>query len=184
MPGTDIPNTMVFHRAVGDAVCALEWAACAAIPGDEGVEWFFCVRGEDVANGNRVSAEVSIVTDSQRPEEIVGKRFAVPRSYDDDSGEYRALVYYFDHNDFDEIVLEVLGESDGALRVRWSGVTDDIDFYDGSQPRNRVVIDATFQLRETRDAAYNHPVVEPTPRPSVAASAPDPNQLKLDLFAE
>ena len=179
----DIPNSMIFYRRLGDKVCKLDWAAFSVIQGENQIELFFYVRGEQIEDGNLVNAEVSIFVDEFDLDTLVGKRFEVPSTYDDEIDDHVSCVYYYDHKDFDNIVLEVLEHKNNSFYVRWSGTTDDIDFYDGSEPANRVVIEAMFEFQETREATYNYPVIEPKQRPEPATQTDEqevsPDQLQL-----
>lgn len=160
----EVPNTLVFHRRLGDKVCQVQWAAFSAIENEKGVELFFYVRGEQVEESALTNAEFSIFVDEFDLDTLIGKRFEFPSTYNTELDDYVSCVYYYDHKDFDNIVLEILDRKSNSFHVRWSGTTDDIDFYDGSEPENRVIIEAVFEFQETREATYNHPVIEPKKR--------------------
>ena len=179
----EIPNTMTFYRRLGNKVCKLEWAAFSAVQSENKIELFFYVGGKQIEDGNLVNAEVSIFVNEFDLDALVGKRFEVPFTFDNELNDHVSCVYYYDHKDFNNIVLEVLDRKDNSFHVRWSGTTGDIDFYDGSEPENRVIIEATFEFQETREATYNDPVIEPQKRPQAQdqeiEQSVSPEQLEL-----
>ena len=44
--------------------------------------------------------------------------------------------------------IEFLERSGGALKIRWIGTTTDVNYYDGSKPDTRVVIESWFAFAE------------------------------------
>ena len=163
----DAQNTIVFHRPAGDKICQVQWAAFCAQRTNTGFELLFYVRGREVEQGELTDAEVSIFVDAFELDTLVGSRFEVPSSYDYERDCHVAHIYYYDHKDFYSNILEVLDRENNSFRVHWSGTTDDIEYYDRSQPRNRVVIEAVFELQETCEATYNHPPVQPRHKPDI-----------------
>lgn len=161
-------NTVVFHRREESVIFDVEWAAFSAFQNEEDdIELLFYVRAERKGSPNHTNAEVSVFVKAFVPDELVGKRFEVPRSYNQETEEYVSRIYCYEHKDLNQITLEVLGRDADQFHVRWEGMTGDVDAYDGSEPDNRVVIDAMFELQQSREATYNHRVLEPRQRPEV-----------------
>lgn len=160
-------NTVIFHRREEDVIFDVEWAAFSALQNEDETELLFYVRAEKKGSPNHTNAEVSIFVKTFVLDELLGKRFEVPRSYNRESEEYVSHIYCYEYKDFDQITLEVLGRDADQFHVRWEGMTGDVDAYDGSEPDNRVVIDAMFGLQQSREATYNHRVVEPRQWPEV-----------------
>lgn len=179
----EVPNTMIFYRRGGDKVCKLDWAAFSAIQDESKVELLFYVRGQHGEHGNLVSAEVSLFVEYFDLDVLVGKRFEVPSTYDNQLDDYVSAVYYWHYKDFNNIFLEVLARKGDSFHVRWSGTTEDIDSYSGREPENRVVIEAIFEFKETLEATYNHPMIEPKKRPEILKQKNEqevsPDQLQL-----
>ncbi len=142
-------NTLTFHHPDGDEVFALQSATLTAIRHPDEVELSFYVRGEGWIEGRRqlTNAEVSVFLPDFDPAALAGRRFEVPRSYDEEREDHVSCVYYFEHNDLNQNVVEVVGREAGGYRVRWSGVMGD----DGDGALSRVVIDAVFSF-SARDA--------------------------------
>jgi hypothetical protein len=146
---TEGPGTLTFHHPDGDEVFALQSATLKTIRHPGEVELFLYVRGAGQVGGRRqlTNAEVSVFLPEFDPATLAGRRFEVPRSYADEREDHVSSVYYFEHNDLNRNVVEVVGREGGGYRVRWSGVMGD----DGDEAVSRVVIDAVFAFT-TRDA--------------------------------
>jgi hypothetical protein len=145
----DAPGSMTFFRGEDEEVYRLESATLTAIHRPEGYELIFYVIAERSTTGLRVkpNAEVSVFLKRFDPATLVGSRFEVPNSYDEELEDHVSCVYYHEHQDFNGIVVEILGKSGEKFHVRWSGVTNDVDRYDGSAPENRVVIEGMFEFQ-------------------------------------
>src|SRR5262245_58221432 len=146
-----VPGTMIIRRRAGDEVFRPESASLTATydAEAEGVALCFYVRAQmgavtplpDTADPTaQPNAEVSVYLDDFDPDALVGSRFEVPRSYDEAREDHVSCLYYYEHQDFNHIVVEVLGREGSGFRVWWSVTTRDVDHYDGSEPENRVVI--------------------------------------------
>src|SRR5438094_610332 len=83
-------GTLMFRRRTGDEVFPLQSATLKVIPHEGEFELLLYVRGERKARGRRVltNAEVSVFVDEFNPAAFVGRRFEVPRSYDEDRKDY------------------------------------------------------------------------------------------------
>lgn len=123
---------------------ALQSASLTAIwhPGE--VELSFYVRGESRFDGRRqlTNAELSVFLPEFDPAALAGRRFEVPRSYDEGREDHVSCVYYFEHNDLNRNAVEVVDREAAGYRVRWSGIMGD----DGDAAVTRVVIDASFSF--------------------------------------
>jgi hypothetical protein len=138
----DGPGTLTFHHPDRDEVFALQTATLTALRHPGEVALCFFVSGAGLVDGRRqlTNAEVTVFVPEFDPSELVGRRFEVSRSYDDERRDHVSCVYYFEHNDLNRNVVEVVGREGGGYRVRWSGVMGD----DEGQSVSRVVIDAVF----------------------------------------
>jgi hypothetical protein len=145
----DAPGSMTFFRGEDQEVYRLESAILSATHRQEGFELIFYVRAEQGTVGPRVqpNAEVSVFLKQFNPATLAGCRFEVPTSYDEELEDHVSCIYYHEHQDFDEIVVEVLAQRGTQFHIRWSGVTNDVDRYDGSAPENRVVIEGMFEYQ-------------------------------------
>jgi len=140
-------GTLTFHHPDGDEVFVLDSATVKAIQHPGEVELFFYVRGEGKVDGRRAltNAEVSVFLSEFDPAALVGQRFEVPRSYDEEREDHVSCFYHYEHRDLNRNLVEVLGRAGERFRVRWTGTTDDVDADEG-EPASRVVIEAAFEF--------------------------------------
>lgn len=96
----------------------------------------------------RPNAEATVTGKGLAPGKLAGKTFTVPRGYDEAREDHAARIYYADHDDLDENEIQVLSNKGKLFRIRWTGTARDVNHYDGTKPRTRVDIDATFTLEE------------------------------------
>jgi hypothetical protein len=143
----DGPGTLTFHHPDGDVVFALQSATLKAIRHPGEIELWFYVCGEGRVDGRRrlTDAEVSVFLPEFDPATLVGRRFEVPRSYDEAREDHVSCFYHYDHRDLNRNVVEVLGREGKRFRVRWTGTTEDVEA-DTAEPESRVVIEAAFEF--------------------------------------
>jgi hypothetical protein len=55
-----------------------------------------------------------------------------------------ATIYYYEHEDLDNNVIDVLRQEQDCFQIRWTATTLDVNYYDGSKPDTRVEIDGMF----------------------------------------
>ncbi len=75
-----------------------------------------------------------------------GSVLRVPSGYDEAQGENVTNLYYCEHDGTDDNVIEILEVGDGTVRARLTGTAVDANYYDGSKPRMRLEVVATFRL--------------------------------------
>jgi hypothetical protein len=156
-PDHGATGTMILRRFNGDETYRLESAVfmllnryegegegkrlmLEATASSEGAQ-----RNEDTAAEQAMpNAQVNINIAGDDLDPLVGQRFQVPAGYDDDVEDHVATFYYFEHEDLDNNVVEVLAREGAGLRIRWTATTQDVNFYDGSKPAARVEIEAVF----------------------------------------
>jgi hypothetical protein len=74
-----------------------------------------------------------------------GQAFTLPKGYDD--GEYQTNFYYSEHEPMDNNEVTILQRDGLRVRARLTGTTTDVNFYDGSKPDTKVVVEADFTLQ-------------------------------------
>jgi hypothetical protein len=141
-------GTLVFRHRTGDEVFPLESATVTVTRHETEFELLLYVRAERESEGRRVlsNAEVSVFLPEFDPAALVGRRFEVPQSWDEEREDHVSCVYYYEHQDLNQNVIEVLGREGRRFRIRWTGTTDDLDRHDGSWPECQVVIEGLFKL--------------------------------------
>jgi hypothetical protein len=63
-------------------------------------------------------------------------------------------LYYCEHDGTDDNVIEILELGDGTVRARITGTAVDAGYSNGSKPRVRVEVVATFHLSETLSRSF------------------------------
>ena len=83
--------------------------------------------------------------------QLVGQKFKVTAAYDEKEQSSNATLYYFEHQDLWRNVIEIVGQDGGVFEVRWSGVTTDVNYYDGSKPDTKVKIEGRFRFVDLQE---------------------------------
>lgn len=73
------------------------------------------------------------------------KRDGIP-DYREDYEEWMTNLYYYSHQGIKDISIEVLKVEGDKLTAKLSGLTQDVNFYDGSKPDTKVLIEAEFEI--------------------------------------
>jgi hypothetical protein len=148
-------GTLTLHRFNGDEVFGLSKATIRAHPeGDDVVLYLYVDTHQrpiktlpDTEELNAwPNAEVTIRVPRAQFASLVGRRFSVPKSWDDAVEDHVSCIYYCEHEDLNDNEIEFLESSGDAFKVRWTGITTDVNYYDGSKPDTRVVVESWFAL--------------------------------------
>jgi hypothetical protein len=75
-----------------------------------------------------------------------GSAFTVPKGFDEQSQEHLTNFYYCEHETMDENEITIMERDGLRVRARITGMTTDVNYYDGSKPRTTVVVEADFTL--------------------------------------
>jgi hypothetical protein len=84
---------------------------------------------------------------------LTGRSCALARGYDDASGEHLTNFYYCEHELVDNVEITVINRHADRARLRITGTTVDVNYYDGSKPPTKILIDAEFTLTFAQQAA-------------------------------
>jgi hypothetical protein len=153
-------GTFVLHRYCGDEIYTLREPELRAYLTDDGIALSFQAHTapepiqtmpDTAALRARPHAGVTVVVPALDPGGLVGARLSVPHGSDERGEDHVATLYYCEHEDLDGNVLEILSRHDDIFRVRWTGVTTDVNYYDGSKPATRVEIDGFFRFKGMRE---------------------------------
>jgi len=76
-----------------------------------------------------------------------GFRAEIPCGYSEDffNGSL-ASFYYCEHEPSDNNVIEILATEGTRLLIRIMGEITDVNYYDGSKPKNKILIEAWFEM--------------------------------------
>jgi hypothetical protein len=109
------------------------------------------------ALGAHPHAEVSVLVPALDAAALVGTRFSVPRGYDAQEEDHVATLYYCEHEDLDDNVIEILSRHDDIFRVRWTGSTTDLSVRKITSPfdsRVRYNVFSMFRILETHERRH------------------------------
>ena len=76
-----------------------------------------------------------------------GRTFSLPKGYDEGAGEYQTNFYYCEHEPMHNNEVAILERDGLRVRARLTGTTTDVNFYDGSKPDTKVLVEADFTLQ-------------------------------------
>lgn len=158
-PEPEPPGRFVLHRFNGDEVYRLEKAVMFAYASEKGVTLWFeaeaarkgAKRCEDTAEmGMTPNAEVGIELKELDADKLVGRKFSVPGTKTDDEDSCMSLLYYCEHEPLRKNKIEVVSRDGDRFRVKWTAVTKDVNYYDGSKPPTKVEIEGEFRFKEVK----------------------------------
>jgi hypothetical protein len=75
----------------------------------------------------------------------IGFKVKIPNGWDEDRDDTVTNFYYFEHQETDNNLIEILGTDGEKLYVRITGETQDVDYYDGSKPKNKIIVETWFE---------------------------------------
>jgi hypothetical protein len=150
-------SRFVLHRFNGDEVYRFKSAVMWAYTTDTGVTlWFEAVadpdaiqRCEDTAEmGMSPNAEVGIDLLELDANQLVGRQFVIPGTKTDDEDSCMSLLYYCEHEPLRDNKITVVSRIGDRFWLRWTAVTKDVNYYDGSKPPTQVDIQGEFLFKD------------------------------------
>jgi hypothetical protein len=148
-------GTFILRRFIGDEIYQLQSATINIAAVDDGVEVTFTARAApgalqalpDTAQFPATPhVEARAFLSWWDAHMLVGQRFLIPTGYDDQRDEHVATIYYYEYEDLDNTMIEVLAQADVGVRVSWRATTQDVNYYDGSKPTAEVIIEGIFSV--------------------------------------
>lgn len=91
------------------------------------------------------NAEFTILFKELDWNKLVGCRFKIPSSYNEEIEDYVTRLYYYEHDDVEDNLIEIIKQDGEKYFVKISGTCTDVNFYDGSKPDTKVLIEAWFE---------------------------------------
>jgi hypothetical protein len=146
-------GSFILHRFNGDETYRLQSGVMWASKEEGRITlWFEATADEDGAQrlpdtaemGMVPYAEVAVALADLDPDALAGRRFSAPEPYVEELGGRIALLEYCDQNDLRDNEIEILRREGDRFHVRWTGITPDVNHYDGSKPDTRVEIEGEF----------------------------------------
>jgi hypothetical protein len=93
--------------------------------------------------GGQPNAAVRIDLRKFDPDKLAGRTFKAS-GYVKGTRDPKGRFYYLGHDGLADNVVDVIGREGNVFDVRWTGVTTDVNYYDGSKPPTRVEIVGKF----------------------------------------
>jgi len=90
------------------------------------------------------SAQLAAEIDSLK--KLDNLTITIPESYDEELEDYVTVMYYCEHQDLDNNVVEIKRINDSLFNVNWTCTTTDVNYYDGSKPDTKIEITGEFVL--------------------------------------
>lgn len=152
-------GTFVLHRFNGDEIYAVKSATLEAFEEEGAIDLFLYVNTKgkpiqtlpDTAELNsRPNAEVYMTVKTLVVPRLVGRRFSVPTSWSEEKEDHISCIYYCEHNDLNKNVVRFLEQQGSKFLIHWTGMTTDVNHYDGSKPETKVEIKAWFKFKGMR----------------------------------
>lgn len=98
-------------------------------------------------------AETGIKLKALDASRLVRRQFLISG---DDDHECQSSIYYCEHEPLRNNRITILSRKGDRFRVRWTGETIDVNYYDGSKPPTQVEIEGDFRFKD-----YEHWVKKP-----------------------
>jgi len=145
---TEAPDELILERFCGREIHPITRATwnlyrdeqlacptlCIQVDAGEGT-----TLSEDTASlGARPTWEINVVS-STLSALRAGLQLAVPLGYNEEQGGYVTNLYYCSHEQTDNNTIEIIAIEGSRLRVRMTGDTIDVNYYDGSKPATHLV---------------------------------------------
>lgn len=159
-------SRFILHRFNGDEVyrfgSSFMWAYATAT----GVTLWFEVAADpeavqrcaDTAEmGMWPYAEVGINLPELDADRLVGWQFVVPDIQADDEDSCMSLLYYCEHEPLRDNNITIVSRTGDYFWLRWTAVTPDVNYYDGSKPPTRVEIEGAFLFKDIGEWGRSEP---------------------------
>ena len=89
--------------------------------------------------------EVNLVEQKLSDKDLVkGYMRDIPEAYDEDHGGWITNIYFVSHEGTEPNRIEILAREDDRLLVRPTGETIDVNYYDDSKPRAKLIVETWF----------------------------------------
>jgi hypothetical protein len=76
---------------------------------------------------------------------IIGFKAEIPNGYDEEIDDTITNFYYCEHQQTDNNLIEILKKDGERLYIRITGETMDVNYYDGSKPNNKIIVETWFE---------------------------------------
>ena len=74
-----------------------------------------------------------------------GLKTEIKDGYNEEIGDYATNFYYCEHEKTDNNQIEIIERIENRLLIRLTGEVTDINFCDGSKPKNKIFVETWFE---------------------------------------
>ena len=150
-------GTMTLHRFNGDEIFPVEKAIVECFKNEEEVSLTFRADASEkpiktLPDTETLKAhpfyEVILSSKSFDIHNFVGNRYELASGYDEETDEYLTDFYYCEHEVIDDNTIEVVEQHGDLFKIRMIGSTIDVNYYDGSKPQTKVIVEALFKIEQ------------------------------------
>jgi hypothetical protein len=163
-------SRFVLHRFNGDEVYGVKSAVMWAYTTERGVTLWFEIeadregarRCKDTAKmGMRPKAKVGIDLPELDADALVGREFSIPGTKTDAEDSCMSLLSYCEHEPLRQNRIAVVSRAGDRFWLRWTAVTKDVNYYDGSKPPTQVEIEGEFLFNDIAKWVRGEPTAPP-----------------------
>jgi hypothetical protein len=97
------------------------------------------------------NAEVTIRLDELKPSSLIGNDYIVENGLNEETEELDGRFYYCEHQSLNQNIVKFLSKDENLFSISWSGITNDINYYDGSKPDSEILIEAIFSFSKSNE---------------------------------
>lgn len=90
------------------------------------------------------STEAYVHVDEIKWENLKDNTFSIPFCYHEEREEHLPTLYYCEHQELDHNQIAIRHIKSNVFHVEWTGITMDVNYYDGSKPDTNVRISGEF----------------------------------------
>ncbi len=153
-------GTLTLHRFNGDEIFNVSDATLSYFVAEDHATLQFDVKTEDkpiqtLPDTEELNAWPNGTWQLTVPvldfDEMVGKIFSIPQGYDEEAEEYLAIFYYVEHEAVDNSEIVITGRDKNEFQATITSTVPDVNYYDGSKPATKIVIQANFTLLKSEE---------------------------------
>lgn len=95
--------------------------------------------------GGKPHWELTLRIKDLKPSDLtIGFKAQIEYGYDDDLDDTVTNFYYCEHEQTDKNEIEILEKNGNKILFRITGEVTDVNYYDGSKPKNKIYVETWF----------------------------------------
>ncbi|MBE7649170.1 hypothetical protein G1K66_12590 [Tenacibaculum finnmarkense] len=76
---------------------------------------------------------------------VSGFKTEIESGFDEESEDYLTNFYYCEHEPSDNNSIEIVERNENQILFRIEGEITDVNYYDGSKPNNKIIVETWFE---------------------------------------